>query len=84
MKDGWGLIYLEYRDVPFDITYPSAWRQRGYKVREGEVPIAYLKDQLSKPGELLPLYGQSQTVRLRGQSAKRRRQAYISALYGEE
>lgn len=77
-------IYYKYRDVPFDITYPSAWRMRGYRVKDGSVPIARLITHFDDIKSNLPLYGLSQTKRLMGSKARRRRQAYISALYGEE
>lgn len=76
--------YGEYKEVPPDISYPSAWRQRGYVVRDGEKPIARLKFHLGDKFFDWPLYGLSQCKRLKGKKARRRRQAYISALYGED
>lgn len=77
-------VYGEYKNVPNDMTYPSAWRQRGYCVKSGEHPIARLKYHLGGEPFDLPLYGLSQTYKLRGKKARRRRQAYIAALYGED
>lgn len=76
--------YYQYRDVPLDVTYPSAWRMRGYKVREGSLPVARLITHFDNILSNLPLYSLSQTQRIPGIKAKRRRQAFISALYGEE
>lgn len=76
-------MYYAYRDVPFDITYPSAWRQRGYAVRQGEKPIAWLRHDFGGNREDLPLYGLSQTRRIKGEKAANRRGLYIAALYGE-
>lgn len=75
-------VYGMYRDVPPDVTYPSGWRQRGYKIAEGQEPIARLIYLLDAKTVNLPLYSLGQVVALRGKQAKRRRQAYISALHG--
>lgn len=84
LRDEEGLpIYVSYKDVPFYMTYPSAWRQRGYAVIEGEVPIAKLRSQLGAGPKYLPLYALVQCRRLRGQAAKRRRLIYLAAFHGE-
>lgn len=85
LRDEGGLpIYVSYKDVPFYMTYPSAWRQRGYAIIEGEEPIARLRSQLGSGAKYLPLYALVQCRRLRGQAARRRRLIFLAAFHGED